>query len=186
MKSIRKRIFEIVTGTGGQEIAEFAVVFPLLLMALLAIISFGRAYNVYSTIVRAAQDGALAASTFGCAAAATPPLCTSGNNAPAPASDVVAAVTNAMAASKVDASQIMAYQPAPSPTPCPGVTPPGCTLDASKITICKNVQLNPSGTPAQCGSIVSFQYPYQFSIPFVTINLQTIRLTAVAERQMEN
>ena len=176
MKSIRKRIFEIVSGTGGQEIAEMAVVFPLLLMVLLAILSFGRAYNVYSTIVRAAQDGAAAASTYTCG--------TCGNAV----SDtkVVNAVTDAMAASKVDSNPIITYQPTPAPLACTGITPSGCAASGN-ITICRNVQLNPSSTgPQQCGSIVSFQYPYQFSIPFVTINMQTIRLTAVAERQMEN
>ena len=156
-----------------------AVVFPLLMMVLLAIISFGRAYNIYSTIVRAAQDGVSVASTFQCGGPC--------NNATATPAEVVLAVTNAMAASKVDANPILAYQPTPAPLACPGITPSGCTLDASNITICKNVQLNPSSSgPKQCGSIVSFQYPYQFSIPFVTINMQSIRLTAVAERQMEN
>lgn len=177
MKSIRKRIFEIVTGSGGQEIAEFAVVFPLLLMVLLAIISFGRAYNVYSTIVRAAQDGVAVASTFKCAGSCS--------NLAATNAEVVTAVTSAMAASKVDDNPIILYTPTPAPLACSGVTPSGCA-SSSNITICRNMQLNTSGAPQQCGSIVSFQYPYQFSIPFVTINMQTIRLTAVAERQMEN
>jgi hypothetical protein len=68
------------------------------------------------------------------------------------------------------------------------VTPAGCATDgATNITICRNVQLNPTGSgPKQCGSIVSFQYPYQFSVPFASVNVQRIRLTAVAERQMEN
>lgn len=166
-------------GTGGQEIAEMAVVFPLLLMVLLAILSFGRAYNIYSTVIRAAQDGATAAATFQCG------MC---SNTPATDTQVVTAVTSAMAASKVRTDQLIAYQPTPAPLACPGLTPSGCTLDGgSNVTICKNVQLNPSGTgPKQCGSIVSFQYPYQFSIPFVSINMQSIRMTAVGEREMEN
>ena len=91
-----------------------------------------------------------------------------------------------MAASKVDSVPIITYKPTPAPLACTGITPSGCTV-SSKITICRNVQLNPSGTgPQQCGSLVSFQYPYQFSIPFVTINMQSIQFTAVAERQMEN
>ena len=118
MKSIRKRILEIVTGTGGQEIAEFAVVFPLLIMVLLAIISFGRAYNVYSTIVRAAQDGAAVASTYNCG------IC---GNAVSDAK-VVSAVTDAMAASKVDSVPIITYKPTPAPLACTGIVPSGCTV----------------------------------------------------------
>jgi hypothetical protein len=49
------------------------------------------------------------------------------------------------------------------------------------------VQLNSTSTgPKQCGAIVSFQYPYHFQIPFASINLTDIQMTAVAERQMEN
>ena len=88
---------------------------------------------------------------------------------------VVSAVTDAMAASKVDSVPIITLHTH------------ACTFGmhwdrsfrvrlSSKITICRNMQLNPSSTgPQQCGSLVSFQYPYQFSIPFVTINMQSIQ-----------
>jgi TadE-like protein len=180
LKTILKTFGAILIDTGGQEIAEAAVVLPLLFLVLLAILSFGRAYNVYSTVVRAAQDGATVAAASQCG------LC---GNAQTSDSQVVTAVTSALAASKVAPGQVIAYTPTPTPVACPGILPAGgCVPDGgSNITICRNVQLNPSSTgPKQCGSIVSFRYPYQFSVPFASINMQQIQMTAVAERQMEN
>lgn len=154
---------------------------PLLFMILLAIISFGRAFNVYSTITRAAQDGAAVAARSTCG--------TCGNVLTNPVSDVATAVTSALAASKVAPDQVSTYTLASEPPACPGGLPSaGCTTEAgSKIRICRNVQLNSTSTgPKQCGAIVSFQYPYHFQIPFASINLTDIQMTAVAERQMEN
>ncbi len=42
----------------GAELFEAALVIPLLLMLLLGIVTFGRAYNIYQTITRAAREGA--------------------------------------------------------------------------------------------------------------------------------
>lgn len=42
----------------GAELFEAALVLPVLLILLFGIISFGRAYNVYQTITRAAREGA--------------------------------------------------------------------------------------------------------------------------------
>ena len=47
--------------TDGAEIAEAALVLPLVFMLLLGIIWFGRAFNIYSTIQQAAQQGAIVA-----------------------------------------------------------------------------------------------------------------------------
>ena len=41
----------------GQEIAEAALVVPILFLILLAIFWFGRAFNIASTIERAAKHG---------------------------------------------------------------------------------------------------------------------------------
>ena len=61
------RLKEIVAGTRGAEIAEAAVVLPLLFMMLFGIYWFGRAYNIYATITHAAEEGARAASAPSCA-----------------------------------------------------------------------------------------------------------------------
>lgn len=53
--------------TSGAEIAEAAVVMPLLFMLLFGILWFARAFNIYTTINRAARQGALAAAANNCA-----------------------------------------------------------------------------------------------------------------------
>lgn len=51
----------------GAEIAEAAVVLPLLFMLLFGIMWFARAYNIYTTVNRAARQGALAEAANNCA-----------------------------------------------------------------------------------------------------------------------
>lgn len=51
----------------GAEIAEAAVVLPLLFMLLFGIMWFARAFNIYTTVNRAARQGALAAAANNCA-----------------------------------------------------------------------------------------------------------------------
>jgi Flp pilus assembly protein TadG len=63
MRSIIKLAWE----TSGAEIAEAAVVLPLLFMLLFGIMWFARAFNIYTTINRAARQGALVAAAHNCA-----------------------------------------------------------------------------------------------------------------------
>jgi len=58
---------KIATDCRGQEIAEAALVLPLVFMLLLGIVWFGRAFNIYATLNRAAREGALAAASPACA-----------------------------------------------------------------------------------------------------------------------
>ncbi|HEX5412744.1 MAG TPA: TadE/TadG family type IV pilus assembly protein, partial [Terriglobia bacterium] len=51
----------------GAELFEAALVLPMLLILLLGILTFGRAYNTYQTITRAAREGAKAAVLTPCA-----------------------------------------------------------------------------------------------------------------------
>jgi len=167
------RLKRFLRDSGGSEIAEAALVLPLMFTILLGIFWFGRAYNVYATIARAAQEGASVAATS---------TCGSCGNAPATTANIASAVTTAMRVSRLDPTQI-SNNPLSSPT--------GCTNYAhdtqNNIDIYRNVQLNPgSAGPAQCGVIVTFHYPYQFYLPFTSLNMQRINMTAAAERQMEN
>ena len=160
---------------GGSQIAEAALVLPLMFTILISIFWFGRAYNVYATIARAAQEGAAVAATS---------TCGSCGNAPATPSSIASAVTAAMQASRLDPGQI-ASNPISPATACPNST---VTHDTTNnIDIYRNIQLNPGSTgPVQCGVIVTFKYPYQFYLPFTSLNMQRINMTAAAERQMEN
>jgi len=188
-----KRIARQLECTDGAEIAEAALVLPLVFMLLLGIVWFGRAFNIYSTIQQAAQQGAITAARDSCA--------TCGNNFP-----VVGAMDNAitavMQASNLSPSQIQlppnpptcGIGPPPQPcTACPPPFPPppppatGSCSSTANIYVCQNVQLNPTaGQPPQCGTVVSFQYPFTFYFPGTSLNLQQIILSAQAQSRMEN
>src|SRR5215468_4016339 len=56
-----------LANTEAAEIAEAALVLPLLFTFILGIVWFGRAFNIYSTIAHAAQQGAITAARPFCA-----------------------------------------------------------------------------------------------------------------------
>src|SRR5450756_2581669 len=66
IQSIARRF----ASTEAAEIAEAALVLPPVFMLLLGIIWFGRAFNIYSTITQAAQQGAITAARASCATCA--------------------------------------------------------------------------------------------------------------------
>lgn len=150
----------------GTELIEAAITLPVLLTLLLGIISMGRGYNVYQTITRAAREGARYAVTPSCAtctpAAASCNSVTLPNTFP-PDSDVKCVITAALAAASLNA--------APNPA----------------ITIQRNVSLDssdPIGNQVS-GVIVSFGYPFQFVIPFTSLNLTTITLSTQVQMRQE-
>jgi hypothetical protein len=173
-------------GTEAQEILEAAIVLPLAFMLLLGIVEFGRVFNINSTIQQAAQQGALTAAREFCA--------TCGAGSP----NVNTAINAVLQASNLDPTQIK--QPVAAPNcaagqtciACPAPYPPPPTTGpcnaSGKVFICQNVQLNPPSTtqPPQCGTVVSFQYPFTFILPFTSLNASTITLTAQAQSRMEN
>ncbi|MBZ5651050.1 MAG: pilus assembly protein [Acidobacteriia bacterium] len=57
----------LLRDASGAEIAEAAVVLPLLFMMLFGIMWFARAFNIYTTVNRAARQGALAEAANNCA-----------------------------------------------------------------------------------------------------------------------
>jgi hypothetical protein len=175
-----KRITGRLVRTDGSEIAEVAVVLPLVFMLLLGIVWFGRAFNIYSTIQQAAQQGAITAARATCATC---------GDAIATDATVTSAVAAVMNSSNLDPTQIQLSNPGLSLCPSPPAPPGGgCTSAINNITICRNVQLNlPVSTqPAQCGTVVSFQYPFQFNFPGTSLNMQQIILSAQAQSRMEN
>ena len=59
--SIRKTTSRLARETRGQEIAEAALVLPIVFMLMLGIFWFGQAFRIYGTITHAAREGARAA-----------------------------------------------------------------------------------------------------------------------------
>ena len=178
-----KRIACQLGSADGAEIAEAALVLPLVFMLLLGIVWFGRAFNIYSTIQQAAQQGAITAARAPCA--------TCGDGTTFPTDQTVDnAISAVMQASNLDPTQILASSSAPSPPSCVSSPPPPpapCTF-TNNITICRQVLLNfpASSQSPQCGTMVSFQYPFQFYLPFTSLNMQQIKLAAQAQSRMEN
>lgn len=144
----------------GAELAEFAVVFPLFLALLFALIWCGRALSIYGTITRAAREGtrfALAPSCASCAPANTLPT----------DPEVANVVSGSLQAAGMDPNSIKTYSPPGTVTFCATGIATGCTT-TKNIQICRGVQLNSSTPPQQCGIVVSYAYP----VP-LTFSMQT-------------
>jgi hypothetical protein len=168
----------------GSEVAEAAVVLPILFLMLFSIYWFGRGFNIYGTINHAAREGARAAAVPACASCTG---CTwPGSNLPCDAR-VVTAVNNALLAAHLDPTLAQPFVPSPALTSC-GALPPGSCQQSSSGTfeICRNVEINPnSAAPAVCGVVISFKYPYQLELPFSSLSNQQILLKAEVEMQGE-
>jgi len=185
IKQMTNRIARQFTTTEGSEIAEAALVLPVVFMLILGIVWFGRAFNIYSTITQAAQQGAIAAARDSCATCPNGNL--PGNNAAA-ADSAVLAVLKASSLATGQIKQWEANNPTPGVQPCPAPTPaPACSVTGNHVWVCSSVLLNSSTEPApQCGAMVSFQYPFTFYLPFTSLNLQQVVMSAQAQSRMEN
>ncbi len=140
----------------GAELLEMALVLPILLMLLLGIIAFGRAYDIYQTITRAAREGARQAVLTGCATCANPTTIP-------PSSTVQTSYVNpSLQAANLDPGQVQNYLEQyvwldPSDTP-----------------------------PQVCGIQISFQYPYTLTLPFTSLNLTTLNIPTTVRMRLEN
>lgn len=173
----------LVQETRGTEIAEAAAVLPLMFMILLGIFWFGQAFTIYGAITRAAQEGARAGSL---------PYCTTCSTATTLAqseSNAAAAVQAAMVASRLDPNQARYPVPPPALTDCFDGTAKQCSSGGnSNLCIQAPVLLTDPATSATglCGMSVSFQYPFQFWLPFTSLNKQRVWILASARVRMEN
>jgi Flp pilus assembly protein TadG len=174
---------KVATAIDGSQIAEAALVLPIVFLLLLGIFWFGRAYNIYATINHAARQAARVAATRTCA--------TCGNEA-LPTDAAAAVVKQALVASSLDPNQVGSATPvfcACGLDACGGSEVACSTVSASEPQICVqyDVQLNPAATtPGSCGVSVSFRYPYQFYLPFTSLNQQQIYLTTQVQMKGED
>jgi TadE-like protein len=176
--------------TDGSEIAEAALVLPLMFMMLLAIFWFGQAFSMYGTITHAARQGARAA---------VAPACTTCTAVNTPAQNAYNAVQSALAASRLDPANMSKPTTAPALCSC-GSTNTACggggslvTCDPSE-TSQTNVQLSfpLKGGAGECGTSVSFQYkyPHHFYLPCAewpctSLDLGQMSLPAQAQMRIE-
>jgi Flp pilus assembly protein TadG len=173
----------LVAETHGAEIAEAAAVLPLMFMVLLGIFWFGQAFSIYGAITRAAQEGARAGSIPYCV------TCSGSNTLSQYDTNAANAVQIALQASKLDPTLARYPSPEPALISCSDGTAKTCSSGGSgNFCIQSPVQLTSTGLGATglCGVSVSFQYPYQFWLPFTSLNKQAIWITASARVRLEN
>ena len=166
----------------GQELAEAAFVLPLLLAIIFAIFWFGLAFNTYESMTRAAREGARIALAPTCATCAVPGCSwqsSGGANTHFPCADptIYNAVATNLSSAGIAAGNIIDY--APAVTLCTGLPPaapaPGCTT-VNHVRVCRGVRLgNSASTPQECGTVVSFGYPFRFSFSLASLPAVTLK-----------
>jgi len=178
----RVRILQaLVRDTRAAEIAEAAAVLPLMFMILLGIFWFGQAFSIYGVITRAAQEGARAAALPYCA------TCTPGTTAVA---NAITTVQNTLSTANLNPNLARYPTTPPSFNACTigGGGNTSCNSSSSNVCVQMPVQLSntTSGATGVCGVSVSFQYPFQFWLPFTRLNKQQVWMTASARVRLEN
>jgi hypothetical protein len=189
----------------AEELAETAMILPLLFLFLIGIFWFGQAFRIYGTLTNAARDGVRAAVNPGCTTCASID----------PSATAWTVIQNDLTAAHINPQLLQ--QPTIPPTLCACAinggttscaTTASVTCDTSETNICVQgithtgignavdeglVQLSstipPTGLAAggagECGISVSFQYPYQFWLPFSSIGGQSYNLRAQAQMRSE-
>jgi Flp pilus assembly protein TadG len=166
----------------GQEIVEAAFVLPILFLILLAIFWFGRAFNINSTLDRAAREGVTTASRPSCA--------TCGNTFQTD-SQVVAQITAVLDADNLRIGSVQSYAPAFA---CSATPAPSCTT-LQNVQICRGVPLTcgsaacQTPTPAVCGTNpelgVRVSFAYQTTSPLKIANLPPLVMHASVQSEAE-
>ena len=165
--------------TRGAEIAEAAAVLPLMFMMLLGIFWFGQAFSMYGTITRAAQEGARAAAA---------PVCTTCAAGTSTAGKAYTAIQSALTVAKLDPTKMQYPTAIPNLLACRTGSAVTCDGSQSKVCVQQEVALSfrLGGGVGVCGTSVSFQYPFQFWLPFTSLNKQQILLNASARVRSES
>jgi Flp pilus assembly protein TadG len=174
-----RRWKQLLGGCDATEIAEAALVLPLLFTLLLGIFWLGRAYNVYAAMNHAAREGARAAAGAQCA--------TCGNTYYTADQIAQQFVSPVLSVSRIDTTRVTSVNPPPNVTACPGASL-ACTQSgvAPTITVCRNVDVGLSTyNPPVCGSSVYFQYLFSLPLPYAPPTISTINLSGTATARME-
>src|SRR5216684_6801667 len=103
VKKMRCLFSEVLQGEAGSDLAEAALVLPLMFTILLGIFWFGQAFSIYGTITHAAREGARAAVAPLCA------TCGTALTSATVAQNAVNALQNALLAAKLNPAQPKKY-----------------------------------------------------------------------------
>jgi Flp pilus assembly protein TadG len=177
-------ISRVARKTEGAEIAEMAMVLPVMFLTFLGIFWMGRAYNIYTAVNQAAREGARAA--------VVPPCATCGGTYATDAA-VAAVVAQNLKADSLDSSttSVVATNPALTGVSCANGTTITCPT-TNNIAICRNVSLTPIGVaPKECGVKVGYGYkmlstiPLLYAAPGLQNALQNLRINGQAQMRTE-
>src|SRR3984885_9028008 len=178
-RRVAEKISAFARETRGQELAEAAVVLPLVFMVLLGIFWFGQAFSIYGTLAQAARVGAQAAAN---------PACSTCVSAATPGTNACNAVQTTFKAANLDITKVAHPNPLPAPLSCDtGKAVGGCDPSPCNVCVQSGVQLSSTaGTNAAgvCGVSVTFQYPYQFWFPGTSLNKQILQLQGSSEMRL--
>jgi len=183
---------------GASELVEFAVILPVLMMVLMGMYWFGRAYNIYETMTRAAKEGAAYGARPACALCSVP----CGVVGQFPCADDVAnnVVVPALNAAHINPSSLVAIAQPPaqgcsrglyqSGTQCPvSGTGGGATCTSAggnkTIWVCYCIDMNQGANPPECGVSVTMAYPWKFTFPFTGLDNLQINIPASAQVRQE-
>src|SRR4030088_400709 len=107
LKGITAISRRLARDTHASEVAEAALVLPLMFMILLGIFWFGQAFSIYGTITHAAREGARAA---------VAPVCSTCGGANDPSQNAYNAIKSSLQAAKLDHTKLR--QPSAPPGLC--------------------------------------------------------------------
>ena len=184
-RRIRNKAFSSNAGPArqrGAEILEAALVLPILFFVIFAMIWLGLAFNVSSTLHRAASQALRGGVSPSCA------LC--GNALPSD-TQVVNTVNSALQAAHLRSAKLVAYSP---PFACQITPAPSCTT-VQNVEICRGVPVSCGAAtcqspPAACGTFPGLgsrvSFAYQFDSPLPMGAFQSITIRASAESPDEN
>ena len=150
-------------GTAGQSLVEFALVFPIIILLVMAFAEIGRAVFAYNTIANAARQGAR-----------------------------VAAVNQLADVTECDESRPVEdpYEPHWSMRGCAMLAGKTIGLKTSHITISYKP---PPGTTLDCDptlhigciAVVTLNYPFTLTTPFVSSLIGPFTMTQTSEMPIE-
>jgi Flp pilus assembly protein TadG len=169
-----KKWLKVCSGTDAAEIAEFAIVLPILFFLILAMFWVGQAYNISNNLNKAATDGLSAALKNTCAVSCA--------NTPATNAQIADAIETAFQAGNLKSGNLQAYTPTPN---CPSGAITSVTSSSGTtytVEICRSLPLWPGSTTP--GTRVAMQYQMPIMSPVSAF--RTLRVSAVVQGRPES
>lgn len=169
-----KKWFQFWWTDEAAEIAEFAIVLPILFFLVLAMFWLGQAYNISNNLNKAATDGLAVALKNSCATC---------GNAAATDIQIADAIEKAFQAGNLKAGNLRPFTATPS---CPSTRFTSVTSSSGisyNVEVCAGLPLWPTATTV-LGTRIAMQYQSPISSPVGAF--RNLTLTAVVQGRPES